>query len=430
MFFQSSHSITTRKPLFLFALLLIAVLALSPLKAGAQSAEINSIVTIDADGDELSEEQELELGTDPTLYDSDGDALGDGAEWRQDGWGTNPLNPDTDDDGFWDGDELFTWGTDPKDPESYPAEQVQSTMQIELRGLPIGYTGNDFAGDSTPIEGVNISVLIYGNDMATTVTTDQAGIATFDHLAEATYQVLVNITEDDADFITVFGTPDGFEPRQHENQDTNQPIVYVGPQEQLNGTIYVIPVDFGPGEQVQGSFQIDVRSLPAGYDGSNWWNDSEAMAGITVTVAIPGTEYAISAETNESGVAVFETLVEGDYYVILGIPGHDAEFLTYFGAQGDTEQRAHDGEDTNQVLVHLNSTERLYGTFYVIPIDAGAEPTPTKSPAQVGGEDVTGLPDTGAGSESGSGFGTEAYIALTVLIALAMIGRVATRRRA
>jgi hypothetical protein len=427
MFFQTANTVSTRKPLFLLALLLIAVLVLSPIKAGAQSAEIDPMVTIDADGDELSEEQELELGTDPTLYDSDGDALGDGAEWRQDGWGTDPLNPDTDNDGYWDGDELFTYGTDPKDPTSVPAEQVQSTIRIEVRGLPAGYAGNDVIGDSTPLEDVYVSVLVYGSDMANSARTDEAGIATFNNLNEGNYHVLLDIPGEAADFVTVFGTEDGFEPREHEGQDTNQPVVYLGPSEQLNGTFYVIPVE-SVGENDPASFQIDVRALPADYEGNQWWNDSDPLANIDVTVAIPGSEFAVTTRTNASGQAFFEDLGEGEYYVILGIPGHDAEFVTYFAAATDTEARPHDGKNTNQTTVHLNGGERLYGTFYVIPIDAGAEPT--KTPAQVGGEPVKDLPNTGAGSENGSGFGAEAFIALTALIALATLGRVATRRRA
>ena len=382
---------------------------------------------VDTDGDELIDEQELEIGTDPTLYDTDGDALGDGAELREDGWGTDPLKADTDDDGYWDGDELFTFGTDPKDPESYPAEQVQSTMRISVRGLPLGYDGNDFANDSTALEGIAVAVLANGSDMATTVRTDQAGIATFNNLSEGTYQVILDIPGDSANFVTVFGTDDGFEPREHENQDTNHPIVYLGPGEQLNGTFYVMAFEDG-GPPNLSSVQVSVRSLPVAYLGADHANDGTPLAGIEVTVAIPGSEFAVTGETDAFGMAAFGGLGGGDYQVILGIPGHDANFVTFFGAEGEIEPRPVDGQDTNAPTVHLNAGELLYGSFYVVPVESGAEPT--KTPAHVGGEEVVGLPDTGAGSNEGSGFGTEGYIALTALVALATLGRVASRRRA
>jgi hypothetical protein len=287
---------------------------------------------------------------------------------------------------------------------------VQSTMRIEVRGLPAGYEGNDFAGDSTPLEDVFVSVLIYGSDMANSARTDEAGFATLNNLSEGNYQVILDIPDDVADFVTVFGTEDGFEPREHEGQDTNKPVVYLGPQEQLNGTFYVIPVD-SAGENEPGSFQIDVRGLPVEYEGSQWWNDSNPLANIELTVAIPASEFAVTATTNASGQAFFEDLGEGDYYVILGVPGDAADFVTYFGGEGDTEPRPHDGRNTNQTTVHLN---------------AGAEPTET--PAQVGGEPVKDLPNTGAGSEE-SDAGTEIYIAFAALVALATLGTVVTRRR-
>jgi hypothetical protein len=48
-----------------------------------------------------------------TVPDMDGDALLDVEEATI---GTNALNPDTDGDGFDDGEEVFEMGTDPLDP--------------------------------------------------------------------------------------------------------------------------------------------------------------------------------------------------------------------------------------------------------------------------------------------------------------------------
>jgi hypothetical protein len=71
---------------------------------------------IDADGDGLSNCQELAQGTDPSDPDSDDDGLTDGAEVNV--HGTNPLDADSDDDGLTDGAEVNVHGTNPLDADS------------------------------------------------------------------------------------------------------------------------------------------------------------------------------------------------------------------------------------------------------------------------------------------------------------------------
>ncbi|HUF60816.1 MAG TPA: LamG-like jellyroll fold domain-containing protein [Verrucomicrobiales bacterium] len=103
----------------------------------------------DYDSDGLSDRGEFDMGSDPTVQDSDGDGLLDGVETNTglfvdasntgsnpvlvdtdgDGLGdgeevngdppTNPVKADTDDDGYPDGVELAE-GTDPTDPASNP----------------------------------------------------------------------------------------------------------------------------------------------------------------------------------------------------------------------------------------------------------------------------------------------------------------------
>ncbi|NYJ03616.1 serine/threonine-protein kinase [Nocardioides thalensis] len=72
----------------------------------------------DTDEDGLTDDEEGELGTDPSNPDSDGDGLTDGDEVNAEA-PTDPMNPDTDGDGATDGDEVEA-GTDPKDPLSFP----------------------------------------------------------------------------------------------------------------------------------------------------------------------------------------------------------------------------------------------------------------------------------------------------------------------
>ena len=80
----------------------------------------------DSDEDGLTDGQEdvdgngaVDVGeTDPNNPDTDGDECNDGKEVNE--MGTDPLATDSDGDGFGDCDELLLHGTDPLDTESYP----------------------------------------------------------------------------------------------------------------------------------------------------------------------------------------------------------------------------------------------------------------------------------------------------------------------
>ena len=79
---------------------------------------------VDTDGDGLSDEQEVELGTDPEEADSDDDGLTDGEEYDL---GTDPLDEDSDSDGMSDGEEVEI-GTDPLDAGSVDGCSVTLTL--------------------------------------------------------------------------------------------------------------------------------------------------------------------------------------------------------------------------------------------------------------------------------------------------------------
>ncbi len=116
-------------------------------------------LSTDTDGDGLTDDEEIDLGTDPDdpdtdgdgltdgeevgdnhTYDegeetdpldpdTDGDGLSDGEETRGDGpleelGPTDPLDPDTDDGGVDDGTEVLEDGTDPNDPEDDRADEI------------------------------------------------------------------------------------------------------------------------------------------------------------------------------------------------------------------------------------------------------------------------------------------------------------------
>jgi hypothetical protein len=69
----------------------------------------------DRDDDQLSDDRERQLGTDPDRWDTDGDSITDGSE--VDGFHTNPLLKDSDGDGIADQIEIWTH-TDPNNPDT------------------------------------------------------------------------------------------------------------------------------------------------------------------------------------------------------------------------------------------------------------------------------------------------------------------------
>lgn len=71
----------------------------------------------DTDGDGLTNAEEEELGTDPDNPDTDDDLLSDGDEVNI--YGTDPLVADSDGDGWKDGKEVNE-GTDPLEPADHP----------------------------------------------------------------------------------------------------------------------------------------------------------------------------------------------------------------------------------------------------------------------------------------------------------------------
>ncbi|GAA3650616.1 hypothetical protein GCM10022237_07980 [Nocardioides ginsengisoli] len=81
----------------------------------------------DKDGDGLTTDQEIALGTDPANPDTDGDGLTDGAEVTT--HHTDPLDPDTDGGGVKDGAEV-TRGTDPRDP----SDDVPAPADVDTDG--------------------------------------------------------------------------------------------------------------------------------------------------------------------------------------------------------------------------------------------------------------------------------------------------------
>ncbi|MBN2115232.1 MAG: PD40 domain-containing protein [Anaerolineales bacterium] len=102
-------------------LLLIPLRGMQTSARATQTASFNQTQAVlsgqeDSDGDGLTNNEEIDLGTDPFAADTDGDGLLDGEEVKT--YGTNPLLPDTDADGLQDGEEVHRYMTDPLNPDT------------------------------------------------------------------------------------------------------------------------------------------------------------------------------------------------------------------------------------------------------------------------------------------------------------------------
>lgn len=90
---------------------------------------------LDTDGDGLSDQEELELGTDPKNPDTDKDGLTDGEEVRT--YLTDPLNPDTDYDGLIDGGEVYKHKTNPLERDTDKGGVADGHEVIEDKTNPL-----------------------------------------------------------------------------------------------------------------------------------------------------------------------------------------------------------------------------------------------------------------------------------------------------
>ncbi|WP_224449553.1 helix-turn-helix transcriptional regulator [Haloprofundus salilacus] len=115
----------------------------------------------DTDGDGLRDQEEIIVGTNITNPDTDGDGVPDGAE--VDDHGTDPLNPDTDGDGLTDSEELAL--------ETDPVEEDTDDDGL-LDGAEVDEHNTDPLDPDTDGDGLNDSAeaTVYGTDPLDTDT--------------------------------------------------------------------------------------------------------------------------------------------------------------------------------------------------------------------------------------------------------------------
>ena len=103
----------------------------------------------DTDGDGLTNNEEIQIGTDPSNPDTDGDGLKDGEEVKT--YGTNPLAPDTDNDGLSDGDEVLRYSTNPLNPDT-DADLLTDGDEVSRKTDPLNPdTDQDALNDGTEV---------------------------------------------------------------------------------------------------------------------------------------------------------------------------------------------------------------------------------------------------------------------------------------
>lgn len=113
--------------------------AISQVLGATQTAAVNQTQAAlggqeDSDGDGLTNLEEIDRGTDPNNPDSDNDGLMDGDEAKN--RGTDPLNRDTDGDTLADGEEVSRWFTDPRNPDS-DSDGLSDGAEVQLTSDPL-----------------------------------------------------------------------------------------------------------------------------------------------------------------------------------------------------------------------------------------------------------------------------------------------------
>lgn len=157
-------------------------------RGGWDEADV-TIVFGDRDGDGLPDDVETAIGTDPDDPDTDNDGILDGDEINrgdpfvyESGLDTNPLDADTDDDGISDGDELYGRGPNNREP-TLPLV-CDTDQDLLCDGLELGVTVPVLPGISNsgiPYAGTDLALWQPDNDPSTTTNpldddTDDDGI--------------------------------------------------------------------------------------------------------------------------------------------------------------------------------------------------------------------------------------------------------------
>ena len=143
-------------------------------------------------------------GTNPLDPDTDDDGLSDGDEVNV--YSTDPLDPDSDDDGILDGDEVNVHGTDPNDPDS-DDDGLSDGEEVNVHGTDPNHPDSDGDGLLDPFEVANGFDPLVGGDE--TQDPDLDGLDNFAEQAAGTDPLDPDTDHDglsDGDEVNVRGT--------------------------------------------------------------------------------------------------------------------------------------------------------------------------------------------------------------------------------
>ncbi len=249
------RTVSHRLPLLFIAALLLALLAApGGIHAQESSSAAPAAIELDGDGDGLMDEQELQIGTDPNKYDTDGD-------------GAN------------DGDELFTHGTDPKDPNSRPGGSVTLDADqdglIDEEELQIGSDPNDVDSDNDRLSD-GFEVREFGTDPLR-ADSDEDGLGDGDELEVFKTDALDADSDDDGydDATEIDAGSDPNDPKSVPSDDAAEPTPAPTPK----------PTTGKPAAQP--SKAEPVKALPStGSSSTSEAIDGNAMVLILITLSL------------------------------------------------------------------------------------------------------------------------------------------------
>ncbi len=118
-----------------------------------------------------------------------------------------------------------------------------NALVVEALVCPVEYAGNNYADDCVGEAEIGVTVTRDADGYSVSDVAGAEGTLGIQGLGEGTYTIELGVPGDAASFLTVCGTPDGFEPRQVSNPDSNLIGVYLGPTETLTCTFFIIPAD-------------------------------------------------------------------------------------------------------------------------------------------------------------------------------------------
>jgi hypothetical protein len=271
-------------------------LATATAQSEAAVAETGTVLAVtaqaagDDDNDGLSNAQEQPIGTDPNNPDSDNDGLLDGQEVNQ--TGTEPLQQDSDGDALADGPEVDDYGTSPTNPDS-DGDGVPDGAEVAAGTDPLlpptatpPPTVPPTSAPATPTPSATPTATPAAADAAILVFADDTGLyATGLHPSGDNVETgeITQLAAGDG-IVSVSISPDGERVAfLQELINSNNQLVVIN----LDGTGLIVVADSGELSQdpVPPADPAETRRIVSDYQ---WLADSERLAFNTNTVSLTG----------------------------------------------------------------------------------------------------------------------------------------------